>query len=90
MRQMSVHQFRRQLKSVADQVSDDHEPLLVTRRSSEDFVVVSATDWEQQQETLYVLQNPSLMNQIQKSLESHKNGTGYRPTAEELDEIAGL
>jgi antitoxin YefM len=34
----------------------------------QDFVVVSAEDWDREQKTLYVLQNRSLMEQIERSL----------------------
>lgn len=67
-----------------------HEPLRVTRRSGADFVVVSADDWERQQETLYVLQNSDLMKQISESLDTHVRRNGYSPSAEELHEITGV
>jgi antitoxin YefM len=50
-------------------------------------VVVNAADREREQETLYVLQNRSLMKQIERSLETHREGRGYVPTPEELDAI---
>ncbi|EDZ65501.1 hypothetical protein NOC27_2181 [Nitrosococcus oceani AFC27] len=34
-----------------------HRPLKVTRRASEAFIVLSADDWEREQETLHVLQS---------------------------------
>ena len=87
MRQMSVNRFRSSLKAAVETVTRDHDPLRVTRRGGADFVVLSAEDWEREQETLYVLENRSLMQQIARSLESHRTGSGYRPTPEELDEI---
>ena len=67
---ISVNRFRGNLKFFVDQVVNDHEPIKVTQRSGEDFVVIGANDWEREQETLYVLQNTSLMNQIADSLDS--------------------
>ncbi|WP_420207826.1 type II toxin-antitoxin system Phd/YefM family antitoxin [Candidatus Electronema sp. JC] len=87
MREITVNRFRASLKSCADQAAADHEPLRVTRKQGNDFVVVSAEDWEQLQETLYVLQNASLMRQIKQSSASHHKGEGYCPTQEQLDEI---
>lgn len=87
---VSVNQFRDQLKSYVEQVVSRHEPIKVTRRAGDAFVVMSAEDWEREQETLYVLQNTSLMTQIAESLGTHKNGTGYTPTSEEMDEITGI
>lgn len=79
---ISINKFRDNLKSVVEQVVSRHEPLKVTRRAGEAFVVISADDWERQQETLHVLQSKRLMQQIADSLETHSRGTGYRPTGE--------
>ena len=87
---ISVNKFRDHLKSFVEQVVSNHLPLKVTRRSGEDFVVISAEDWERDQETLYVLQNNSLMKQIAASSATHAKGKGYKPTLEELNEITGF
>ncbi|MFH1243895.1 MAG: type II toxin-antitoxin system Phd/YefM family antitoxin [Pseudomonadota bacterium] len=87
MRQLSVNKFRANLKKSIDQAISEHEPLRVVRRGGGDFVVIGAEDWERDQETIYVLQNSSLMEQIAESLRTHIAGTGYRPTEKELDEI---
>ena len=90
MDSVSVNKFRDNLKSLVEQIVTKHVPLKVTRRSGEDFVVISADDWEREQETLYVLQNKELMKQIAASLNSHNKGAGYRPTQDELNEITGI
>ena len=59
----------------------EHRPLTET-----DSITLSTQDWTSVQETLYVLQNSSLMKQIAGSLETYQQGTGYQPTLEELDE----
>ena len=86
----TVNQFRDGLKRFVEQVVNQHTPLRVTRRTGADFVVVSAEDWERDQETLYVLQNSSLMRQIANSSATHNAGTGHTPTKEQLDEITGI
>ena len=87
---VSVNQFRDNLKNLVEQALSKHEPLRVTRRSGEDFVVLSAEDWEREQETLYVLQNSGLMKQIAASLATHSKQKGYTPTAEQMDEITRI
>ena len=87
---VSVNKFRDNLKNFVEQVAHQHLPLKVTRRSGEDFVVIAAEDWEREQETLYVLQNSSLMQQIADSSRSHTERSGYTPTNEEINEILGL
>lgn len=90
MDSISVNKFRDNLKQFVEQVTSQHLPLKVTRRGGEDFVVISAEDWEREQETLYVLQNASLMTQIAESSRTHAERTGYTPTDEEVDEILGV
>jgi antitoxin YefM len=51
---------------------------------------MSADDWEREQETLHVLQNQSLMQQIAHSLETHNRDKGYIPTEEQMNEITGI
>ncbi|MEB3213634.1 MAG: type II toxin-antitoxin system Phd/YefM family antitoxin [Leptolyngbyaceae bacterium] len=90
MNTTSVNRFRDNLKAYIEQVISTHTPLKVTRRTGEDFVVISADDWDRERETLYVLQNSSLMQQIADSLTTHHQGQGYQPTEGELDEIVGV
>jgi antitoxin YefM len=87
MEAVSVNQFRSNLKECIDNVTDSHDTLKVTRRNAEDFVVMSAEDWERHQETLYVLQNKHLMKQINKARESNSSHT---PSKEELDAIIDI
>jgi antitoxin YefM len=90
MDSVSVNKFRDNLKTFVEQIVVNHMPLKVTRRSGEDFIVMSAEDWDREQETLHVLQNTNLMNQIADSLKTHTKQKGYKPTKEELSEIIGL
>lgn len=87
---ISVNKFRDNLKSVVEQVISKHEPLKVTRRAGEAFVVMSADDWEREQETLHVLQSKNLMQQVADSLATHTRGQGYKPTDEQMNEITGI
>jgi antitoxin YefM len=87
---VSVNKFRDNLKNFVEQVAHEHLPLKVTRRSGGDFVVISAEDWEREQETLYVLQNSSLMKQIADSSKTHVTRSGYTPTDGETNEILGV
>ena len=90
MNSISVNKFRDNLKAFVEQVVTEHLPLKVTRRSGDDFVVLSADDWEREQETLYILQNNDLMKQIAASAATNAKNKGYKPKAGELDEITGI
>jgi len=76
MDSVSVNKFRDNLKSFVEQVATEHVPLKVTRRNGDDFVVLSADDWEREQETLYILQNIDLMQQIAASAATHAKNKG--------------
>lgn len=90
MDSISVNQFRDNLKSYVEQTVNDHKPIKVTRRAGDDFVVMSADDWERKQETLHILQSSNLMKQIVASMKTHQSESGYKPTQEELNEITGF
>jgi antitoxin YefM len=90
MDSVSVNKFRDNLKSLVEQVVSNHLPLKVTRRGGNDFVVVSADDWEREQETIFIMQNNDLMRQIADSLRTHEKGTGYVPSSEKMNEITGI
>lgn len=87
MLELSVNKFRANLKDFVDKAIDEHQAIRVNRRSGKDFIIVSAEDWEREQETLYVLRNNSLMGQVAESLLTYQKNTGYKPTQEQLDEI---
>ncbi len=90
MDSVSVNKFRDTLKDCVERVISEHRPIKVTRRNGEDFIVVSAEDWERDQETLHILQSNSLMKQISKSLETHVHEQGYSPTSEDMNELLGV
>jgi len=56
----------------------DFIEFLESKRTSEDKITLDLKEWESLQETLYVLQNPSLMKQIAHSTETFRQGTGYK------------
>jgi antitoxin YefM len=85
--EVSVNLFRANLKHLVDKAIDEHRIIRVNRRHGKDFVVISAEDYERDQETLYVLRNSSLMSQVAESLHSYNSGSGYKPTQEQVSEI---
>jgi antitoxin YefM len=90
MKTLPMDEFCSTLPNILEQVIVNHRPIKVTQQTGQDVIVMSAEDWEQDQETLYVLQNQALMEQIAESLKTYIAGTGYIPTPEELDEITRI
>ena len=90
MLEISVNKFRANIKGFVDKAIEEHQAIRINRRSGKDFVVISAEDWEREQETLYVLKNRSLMRQLAESLLTYENNSGYKPTQEQLDSINSI
>ena len=84
---VNINQFQANIKQLIEQVIKQHLPLKVKGNNGQDFIVISAEDWEQQQETVDILPNNSLMQQIADSTITHNKRKGYSPTYEELDKI---
>jgi len=82
---LSVNQFRANLKHYVDNAVDNHEPLTISRKNGEAFVVLSLEDYNREQETLYVLNNNALMGQIEASFLTYKEKSGYKPSVDELN-----
>jgi antitoxin YefM len=87
MIELSVNKFRANLKDFVDKAIEEHLPIRVNRRTGKDFIIVSAEDWERDQEILYVLRNKSLMRQVAESLQTYSSGSGYQPNPKQIDEI---
>lgn len=90
MLELSVNKFRANLKEFVDKAIEEHQIIRINRRSGKDFIVVSAEDWEREQETLYVLRNNSLMSQVAESLMTYQKNIGYKPTQDQLDAINSI
>lgn len=90
MDNINVNKFRDNLKNIVEKVISEHQPVKITRGSGEDFVIISAEDWAREQETLFVLQNTSLMQQILASTQTHAAKSGHTPSDEETRKILGV
>jgi PHD/YefM family antitoxin component YafN of YafNO toxin-antitoxin module len=64
MQETTANLFRQNLKSEVDRCIDNHELLRVTRRSGENFIVLSESDWKAIEETLYLNQVSGLVESI--------------------------
>ena len=87
MDSISLNIFKASLKDYVEKITHQHTPMKVTDHQGQDFVVMSVEDWEREQETLYILQNNSLIQQIATSTTTHTQHQGYRPSGKEIDEI---
>ncbi len=74
MRIINFSEARKNLKSVLDQVIDDADYTIITRRDSEDAVVMSLEIFNSFMETLHLLKSPANAAHLTESIEQFKNG----------------
>lgn len=73
---MSFSETRANFKAVCDRVVDDHTPVIVTRQRGEAVVLVSQSDWDSMQETLYLLRSPANAKRLLESIAELEAGGG--------------
>ncbi len=74
MRIVSFTQARNGLKSVLDQVVNDADCTVITRRDSADAVVMSYEYYSSLMETVYLLKSPANAEHLRKSIEQFHQG----------------
>ena len=65
---VSFTEARNSLKSVLDRVVDDSDVTVITRRDSEDAVVMSLDHFNSMQETLYLMRSPKNAERLAESI----------------------
>ncbi|MCW4446506.1 type II toxin-antitoxin system Phd/YefM family antitoxin [Vibrio splendidus] len=65
---VSFTEARNNLKSVLDRVVDDSDVTVITRRDSEDAVVMSLDHFNSMQETLYLMSSPKNAERLAESI----------------------
>lgn len=71
---ITYRSFRGALKSWFNRVCNNHEPLLVTRKSGEDIVIMSLSDYSALEETAYLQRSPKNAERILNAFEDSKHG----------------
>lgn len=74
MRVVTFSEARNNLKSVLDQVSDDADYTVITRRGSENAVVMSWETFDSYMETFYLLKSPANAAHLAKSIAQYQAG----------------
>lgn len=76
MHSVSVSEARANLKAVLDRVVADRAPIAITRQRGEGVVMVSQSEWESIEETLYLLRSPANAKRLLESIAGLEAGLG--------------
>lgn len=74
MRVVSFTEARNGLKTVLDNVVNDADTTVITRRDSEDAVVMSLDYYNSLMETVYLLKSPANAAHLAKSISQYTKG----------------
>ena len=74
MKVINFSDARNNLKSVLDQVVDDADYTIITRRNSENAVVMSLETFNSFMETFHLLKSPANAAHLSKSIAQFKKG----------------
>jgi antitoxin YefM len=71
---LTFSEARASLKTVMDNVCNDHTPTVITRVSGEHVVMLSLSDFNSMEETLYLLRSPKNASRLMESVAQLKAG----------------
>lgn len=74
MEVMTYSAFRKDLATALDKVTEDRNPVLITRQSGEPAVLMSLKDYNAYEETAYLMSNPKNAQRLRQSLANARTG----------------
>lgn len=66
--------LRANLAKTMDKVCDDHSPVVVTRQNNRSIVMMSLEDYQELDETAFLLRSPKNAKRLRKSIEEFERG----------------
>jgi len=76
-------EFRTDLKKFLDNVEDNHETLIIKRKSGKGTVMISLEEYNSMMETLHLLSSKANADRLYESIQQMKNGevveSGLKP-----------
>ena len=74
MRVVNFSEARNRLKNVLDQVVEDADYTVISRRDAEDAVVMSLEQFNGLMETVHLLKSPANAAHLAKSIDQYRSG----------------
>jgi antitoxin YefM len=78
MEAMTYTEARNHLAAAMDRVTENHEPVIITRRGGQAVVMLSLAEYESLQETAYLLRSPANAKRLLAAVDTLKRGKGIR------------
>jgi len=76
MKALSYTALRNTLAKTMEKVCEDHEPIIITRKSEGAVVMLSLEDYESLEETTYLLRSPKNVKRLFESISQLEAGKG--------------
>lgn len=76
MKAMSYTAVRSNLAKTMENICDDHEAVIITRKKERSIVMLSLEDYEALEETAYLLRSPKNMKRLIESITQLEHGNG--------------
>jgi len=83
MKALSYTALRKTLAKTMEKVCDDHEAIIITRKSEGAVVMLSLDDYESLEETAYLLRSPKNVKRLIESISQLEEGKGLEKALQE-------
>ena len=87
METTTLTNFRTHLRMFVEGVIKNNVPLFITRQKGENLVVLSQSDYNSMQETLYLLSNPNNAKFLNESIKEIEEGKTVKYSLAELKKL---
>ena len=78
MQAISYSEVRKNFKKYLDEVYNNHDPLIITRKNNENLIVISLDDYNSLSETQYLLLSENNRNHLVSSLKKLRSNQGIK------------
>ncbi|MBF9016492.1 MULTISPECIES: type II toxin-antitoxin system Phd/YefM family antitoxin [unclassified Oceanispirochaeta] len=78
MNAVNYTELRNNLKNHMDQVCEDHDPLIITRKNNENVVLLSMEDYNSMIETQYLLSTKANTDHLMDGLKAFDEGRTFQ------------
>lgn len=76
MNAITYSEARARLADTITRVCDDHDPVIITKKSDKAVVMISLEDYEAMEETAYLLRSPKNARRLLESVRELDSGRG--------------